>query len=225
MKVMKLSLFLTGMLLAVGRASPGNAGEHWGIITDFTNSALERATLEISAEALVNVTFEVFGTPGGIASGSLAPETLFLSSESTALPNLFAASGGGTALVRATTVAQVDSSVVLRQRSGLSRILLHLPPSEQSLGVRFEFPISNIGQGAFLILGNPNPSAVEIDVSFGPPTAPPNRVRIDPERVVSVPLATPNTRVAASVVGPAQVLAMLAIDAGRIEETILVPLD
>jgi hypothetical protein len=232
-----------GFLMVALGVSPVEAGRHYGIITDLTNSPRESASMDvITPQAVTNVgyLFKVYAS--GQPSLALPPIPVqqgnsFASSLSSTIPNLFTPSGGQAALVSVETVdfqsqnfLALPTAAVLRQRSGTSRILTSLPPEESSKGQYFVAPIGDLEAGTWLFVAAIDlDTAVWVTLNGGiPTTAQP--IPIPAFTVVRIPMTTPNSRVDVTVAAKADgsinplehIMVMLAVDSGtKVEQTIL----
>jgi len=208
---------------------------HYGIITDLTNSPREKAQIDISLDTAMKVRFTVYAAAGPVTSDVDVGATLASSSATSAqLPNLFTASGGAAALVQAQTgnyaVAgdpnsfppiNTPSFALLRQKSGTTKNIVALPRVEATEGTSFRFPVFTTEQGAFLFLGAPEGDA-SVTVNYGGTS---QTISVLNKAVAKVQIGqanqTPNVEVTVSSTAP--IIAMLGIDTGKVDETMLTP--
>jgi hypothetical protein len=92
-------------------------------------------------------------------------------------PDCFALASSLPALVFATTTdtavppndLDVPSQATLRQ----NQFVMAVPPAVVAMGTVFAFPIGDLGQGAFLLIGNPdvNPTDAPVEILASPQSA------------------------------------------------------
>ncbi len=199
--------------------------EHYAVINDLSNSPRDRAVLEVAGDVAGEVTFYVYAAGGAGAPNPapIGPPSCFVSSASSGTPNLFTASGGGTALVRA-VYALGPSTAVLRQTSTAGKIVLEVPPFDPAHGRAFSFPLGDIGRGAYALVGNPNAMPASLSVRLGASSAPATAAGIVPAwGAIAVPLTSGNTQVRLESDVP--VVVQLAADTGKVDETWVPPVD
>jgi hypothetical protein len=207
---------------------------HYGIITDLTTSPHETAQIDISLDTAMKVRFTVYAAAGPVTADVDVGASLATSSAASTQPNLFAASNGTAALVEAQTgnyaVAgdpnsftpiNSPSAALLRQRSGQAKNIVTLPREETSKGTSFRFPVYTTEQGTYLFLGAPD-GDTSVTVSYGTTT---QTIPILNRAVTKVQIGaagqTLNTEV--NVTATVNVIAILGIDTGKVDETILLP--
>lgn len=197
---------------------------HYAIITDLINSPKERATLELTSDVPGAFQFTVY--PTGAAPSAQQTVTLnadnFGTTENSAIANLFTASAGLTALVVAMFNDGV-STALLRQKSGTTKIIYYVPPSEQSMGQQFRVPVGDLGLGAYLLVANPNATDVFVAARFGAGVFQ-DPVQIPAFGVTKIVIPNPNQEVLlVSKTDGLGVVSLLAIDTGKVDITYLTP--
>lgn len=197
---------------------------HYAIITDLVNSPKERASLELTSDVPGSFQFTVYpvsGTPSAQQTVTLNSDN-YGTTENSAIPNLFTASAGLTALVMA-MFNDGASTALLRQKSGFTKIMYYVPPSEQSVGQQFRVPIGDLGYGAYLLVGNPNGADVFVSAKFGAAAAQ-SPVQIPAFGVTKIVIPNPNQEVLlVSTTDGLGVVALLAVDTGKTDITYLTP--
>jgi hypothetical protein len=120
---------------------------------------------------------------------------------------------GEARLVRCSSDAPLATRVMLRGDQGE----VFVPPTENSLGTRFLFPLGDLGKGVTLLLGNPTQNDIEVDIEHGGEL---QRVPIPSLGVLAVPLTAANHRYNIATVGlpgdePKIVAALVFTEKGR----------
>jgi len=134
-----------------------------------TFTTMEKAFLYVSGEPASDITYNVHvaGAPPKTVKVPMNARNFATS------PDLFELAGKKPALILASTADPASPSVaVLRQQLGNLRFALTVPSSNRMLGTAFNFPVSDLGGGATLFVGNPglvNSTAV---VQYGNSTSP-----------------------------------------------------
>jgi hypothetical protein len=155
--------------------------EFYAIINNASNAPRANAQLDVSVDtaatggAAVNVSFFVYRATDGVQVALFEIPTNANGFASTApSQNLFQASGGETALIKAVTPSGAPSMAVLRQRvQGQAKIVLGVPPLRKldatllGGGVQFSVAIGDIMSGTALLIANVSSVAAMVDVFQG----------------------------------------------------------
>jgi hypothetical protein len=117
------------------------------------------------------------------------------------------------------------SFATLVQRSGTTKLLLTVA-QDQQLANKVRAAVGDIGQGTNILIGNPSATQIVVTPRFGATSNLPGpSVTIAPRGVGKIPITTPNTHVTVFSEpegnGP-PIVAILAIDTGKVDETYLV---
>ena len=152
-------------------ACPALGSTHYVIIFNLDGAPHPSASMDISSDAAGDAEFTVI--PMGGAPSLPVSVTLnangFASSSSSAFSNLFSASGGNPAMVRATFRSNF-STAILHQKTGKSTVLTSVPSEAQSLGTRFNIAVDDLEKGAFVLIGNPGGTLTFVTVILGAST-------------------------------------------------------
>jgi hypothetical protein len=188
---------VAALLVALALAGSAQASDHYALIRNSDRENHPVVTLEVAALDQTPVNVTVLGGAGGCGSATLSLEPandFFASADLVAMGNGLELDQAK--LARCTSVVPVSSSVVLRGDQGE----VVVPPTEDSLGARFVFPIGDLGKGVALLLGNPNQGEIEVGIEVGSAAA--QRVTVPGLGVLAVPLGVASRRHTATSVGP-----------------------
>ncbi len=218
---MLVTLAALGFALATGIAA---ASDHWGIIIDVTNSPKDDAFFEVGSDVPGTVTFRVFpagGVPTVAGTASIPANGGLVTSE-----NLFsyAAPDNKTALVQASFDGG-GSAAVLRQQSAGEQTLVAVPATATGLGFAFRIAMGDIGQGAYIMVGNTG-AATTLRLEFNGSDPGPLEMNIGALEVVRIDVppwrANHNILLKATDTN-AKLVVVLVVDTGKVDQTIIIP--
>lgn len=232
-------LMACGLLLVLALCDNAQAADFFAIITNLGSAPHDHAQLDVSidtggAGVPTAITFMVFRASDGTQLASFVVLTNsqgFASSAFAAPPNdnLFAVSGGLTALVKATTPLNVPTATaVLRQTVQGAKIILGVPPVTVLSSTRVSVAIGDLMLGTHLLIANVSGSPTAVDVFFGTASSPgAGRYKngaLGPNTVFQVDLvptdANSNVIVSST---PGNVIVQLAVDNGKVDMATVLP--
>ncbi len=217
----KKNWFIAGTIalvsvLVVGNARSAVAANHVVIITDLNGAHNDTANVDVSSDPPSQVSFKIFPSSSGVLLADMNANSFATS------PELFALTTVPSALVIVNTAnAQVLSTAALRQK----KLIMAVPPSSETLGTAFGFPVGDLGTGAFLLVGNPNGTLAQGTVVYGPPTGTvAAQLNVPPFGIQVVQLTMAQTRVGITITNSVQVIAQLLVNGhGQEFSMLLVP--
>jgi hypothetical protein len=160
-----------GVLVTTATAPALFAGEHFVVITTLTHGSHDRAVVDVATEVPAEVVIQIQ------PSGASVLLTLDLPTLAATSDDLWALTGGATALARIATVdPTVRSSVVLRHETSTTNVVLGVPDSRGEAGGLFHLPVGTLGPRSFVLIGNPNPTDVDFLYGYGFAAMQPGRV-------------------------------------------------
>ncbi len=196
-----------GVLLAAFTATPALASAHCVIVTDINNTKNDSAFLDFTSDPPNSVTVTAYLPAGPVA------QTLAMNSNYFATTNdLLGVTGGGTTLVCGVTAdPTVTSRAVLRQ----NKLVMTVPPTSESFGTSFGFPLNDVGTGAFVLIANPGGAQATGYLTYGPPNDPVGVTLAVPAlgvQIIPVPTGTAATRINVSIGNQTPVLVQVLIN-------------